>query len=188
MHRPATFLGTLLLAGSITAGAQGFNLKAPIANQPALVTGVGQSADIEMVKVLLNRGKVAFKADPQAKAGALAASGSKSLVLVIGGSSKGLGAAGISAEVDVERAKGLVAEARKLGFKIIGLHVGGEGRRGQMSDKFITGAVPLCDYVIVVAGGNKDGLFNQLCGKGKIPLDSVEKIASAGGPLLKAFK
>ena len=188
MRQAAPLICTLLLLGPGTVKAQGFNLKAPIATQPTLVTGVGQSADIEMVKVLLNRGKVVFKADPQAKAGALAAAGSKSLVLVIGGSSKGLGAAGISAEVDIERAKGLVAEARKLGLKIIGLHVGGEGRRGQMSDKFITGAVPLCDYVIVVATGNKDGLFNQLCAKGKIPLDSVDKIANAGAPLLKAFK
>lgn len=186
MNRITVFASILLLAGS--AHAQGFNLKAPIASQPALVTGVGQSADIEMVKVLLGRGKVAFKADPQAKTGALAATGSKSLVLVIGGSSKGLGAAGISAEVDIERVKGLVAEARKLGCKVLGLHVGGEGRRGQMSDTFIRGAVPLCDYVIVVAGGNKDGLFDQLCGKGKIPLDSVDKIAAAGAPLGKAFK
>jgi hypothetical protein len=187
MHLPATLTSILLLTAAVPGAAQASSLKAAIATQPALVTCVGQSADIEMVKVLLTRGKLAFKADPQARAGALAATGSKTLVLVIGGSSKGLGAAGISPEVDIERAKGLVAEARKSGCKVIGLHVGGEGRRGQMSDKFIQGAVPLCDYVVVVAGGNKDGLFNQLCGKGKIPLDSVEKIALAGAPIVKAF-
>lgn len=188
MHVRSSFLGSLLMAGTLSLAAQGPALKAPIAAAPALVTAVGQSADIEMVKVLLTRGKIVFKADPQAKAGALAASGSKSLVLVIGGSSKGLGAAGISADSDIARAKGLAAEARKQGAKIIGLHVGGEGRRGQMSDTFITGAVPLCDYVIVVADGNKDGLFNQLCAKGRIPMDVAEKIAKAGEPLVKAFK
>ena len=72
--------------------------------------------------------------------------------------------------------------------KIIGLHVGGEGRRGDLSDKFLTDTVPACDDVIVVADGNKDGLFTKLTGNGKIPLDSVEKITKVGEPLAKAFK
>ncbi|HWQ10880.1 MAG TPA: DUF6305 family protein, partial [Holophaga sp.] len=131
---------------------------------------------------------VPYKADTKVQAGALAASGSKSLVLAIGGSSKGLGAAGISAESELTRAKAVIAEARKLGMKIVGVHVGGEVRRGELSDKFIQAAVPQCDYVIVVAEGNKDGLFTKLCGTAKIPMDSVEKITLAGDPLAKAFK
>lgn len=187
MNFPATLISSTCIAVA-AASAHAADPKVAILAPPALVTGVGQSADIEMVKVLLNRGKVVFKADPQAKAGALVATGSRSLVLVIGGSSKGLGAAGISVDVDIERIRGLVAEARKQGMKVLGLHVGGEGRRGQMSDRFITAAVPFCDYVIVVAAGNKDGLFDQLCGKGKIPLDSVDKITAVGAPLARAFK
>jgi hypothetical protein len=188
MKRNTTFLGALLLSSAIFANAQGFKLKAPIATKPAMLTSVGQSADLEMVKVLLKRGNIAFSADPQAKVGSLASSGAKTLVLAIGGSSKGLGAAGVSAEADIERAKGLVAEARKAGMKVIGLHIGGEARRGAMSDKFVLAAIPLCDYVIVVAEGNKDGLITKLCAKGKITMDSVEKIAKAGEPLMKAFK
>ena len=129
-----------------------------------------------------------YKADAKVQAGALAASGSKSLVLAIGGSSKGLGAAGISAESELARAKAVIAEARKLGMKIVGIHVGGEVRRGELSDKFIQAAVPQCDYLIVVAEGNKDGLFTKLCGTAKIPMDSVDKITLAGDPLAKAFK
>lgn len=170
---------------SVAAMAQGFNLKAPIAAKPAFLTSVGQSADVEMVKVLMDRAGIPYKADVKAPASALAASGAKSLVLAIGGSTKGLGAAGISADAELARAKAVIAEAKKLNMKIIGLHVGGEARRGELSDKFVAAAVPLCDYVIVVADGNKDGLFNKLAAKAV--LDSVDKISKAGDPLGKAF-
>lgn len=164
-----------------------YALKAPIADKPAVLTSSGQSADIEMVKVLLDRAKVPYKLDARIAAPALAGSGGKSLVVVLGGSSKGLGAAGISTQAELDRTKALIAEAKKQGMKIVGLHIGGEGRRGELSDKFLVDTVPACDYVIVVADGNKDNLFAKLTG-GKIPLDSVEKISKVGDPLVKAFK
>jgi len=177
---------TALLAAA-AAWDQGYALKAPIAEKPALLTSVGQSADIEMVKVLLERAALPHRMDAQAKAADLAATGARTLILVVGGSLKGLGAAGISADVEIDRAKALIAQGKKLGMTIIGLHVGGEARRGELSDKFILAAVPACDYVVVVAEGDKDGLFGRLCG-GKIPLDKVERISKAVEPLQKAFK
>ena len=81
----------------------------------------------------------------------------------------------------------LIAEAKKQGMKIIGLHIGGKSRRGEMSDKFLTDAVPACDYVIVVGEANDDGLFSKLTGS-KVTLDTVEKISKLGDPLGKAFK
>jgi hypothetical protein len=170
-----------------TAAAQTSGLKAPIASKPAFLTTVGQSADIEMVKVLLDRGAVPHKDNAQAKAGDLAASGAKTLVVVLGGSTKGLGAAGISADAEIERARLLLAEAKKLGMTIIGLHVGGEARRGQLSDRFIEAAAPACQYLIVVADGDKDGFITRLAGA-SIPLHKVERISSAVEPLQKAFK
>lgn len=179
-------IAIVVLGAAVPAFAQGYNLKAPFASQPVLLTSVGQSADVEMVKVLLTRGKIAFTLNAQVKADGIPV-GAKTLVLAIGGSSKGLGAAGIPEEAEMDRVKALVAEARKKGMKVIGAHIGGLARRGELSDKFIKLAVPLCDYVVVVAEGNEDGLFNKLCG-GKIPLDSVDKIAKAIDPLTKAFK
>jgi hypothetical protein len=184
----AALVSAFAIGAALGAAAQPYNLKSPIADKPAFLTSAGQSADIEMVKVLLDRSKMPYKADSQAKAGAIKAAGSKSLVVAIGGSSKGLGAAGISPDLELARAKDLVAEARKLGLKVIGVHVGGEGRRGELSDKFILGMVPLCDYVIVVSEGNQDGLFTKLCAQAKIPLDSVDKISKVMDPLAKAFR
>jgi len=178
-------VGVLALAGA--AEAQNPALKAPLAAKPAFLTTVGQSADIEMVKVLLDRSAVPYTANAQAKAGDLAASGAKTLVVVLGGSTKGLGAAGISADAEIDRARAVLAEAKKLGMTIIGLHVGGEARRGQLSDRFIQTAVPACQYVVVVADGDKDGFITKLCGAA-IPMDKVERISGAVEPLRKAFK
>jgi hypothetical protein len=108
-------------------------------------------------------------------------------VLVLGGSTKGLGAAGISAEDELARARALIAEARKLGMTIIGVHVGGEARRGQLSDRFIQAAVPACQYLVVVAEGDKDGFITKLAGA-SVPVDKVERMSKAVEPLQKAFK
>lgn len=190
MNRISRLLLAAALALSLAASSfsQAYSLKAPIAAKPAFLTSAGQSADLEMVKVLLDRSKIPYKADTQAKAGALKAAGAKSLVVAIGGSSKGLGAAGISPDAELTRIKDVIAEARKLGLKVIGIHVGGEARRGELSDRFIAEVVPLCDYVIVVTEGNKDGLFTKLCALAKIPLDGVDKISKAMDPLARAFQ
>jgi hypothetical protein len=186
MRYSPIFFAAALFACSLGLG-QDSALKAPIAQKPALLISVGQSADHEMVEVLLERATIPHKTAVQAKAGDLAAFGAKTLILVVGGSTKGLGAAGISADAEIARAKAVIAEAKKLGMTIIGLHIGGAARRGELSDKFIEAAIPACDYVAVVSEGNKDGFFDRLCA-GKIPLDKVNRMSMAVTPLQKAFK
>jgi hypothetical protein len=187
MKRTIVLVTAATLLVSMAAWGQGYALKAPIAQKPALLTSVGQSGDIELAKALLERAAVPHKMEAQVKAGDLAASGAKTLILVVGGSTKGLGAAGVSADAELDRAKAVIAEGKKLGMTIIGLHVGGEARRGELSDKFIQAAIPACNYVIVVAEGDKDGFFEKLCGA-KIPLDKVERLNKVIEPLQKAFK
>ena len=183
---PILLVPMLFFGGGAILPLAAYNLKTAFAPQPALLTSIGQSADVEMAKTIMARAKLNFTMDPTIKAQALASTNAKTLVIVIGGSSKGLGAAGISAEAELERTKALLAEAKKRGMKIIGLHIGGEARRGELSDRFINEAVPSCDYFIVVEEGNKDGLFTKLCGN-KIPLDIVQKISQIGEPLAAAF-
>lgn len=183
---PILLVPLLFFGGGAILPLAAYNLKTAFAPQPALLTSIGQSADVEMAKTIMARAKLNFTMDPTIKAQALASTNAKTLVIVIGGSSKGLGAAGISAETELERTKALLAEAKKRGMKIIGLHIGGEARRGELSDRFINEAVPSCDYFIVVEEGNKDGLFTKLCGN-KIPLDIVQKISQIGEPLAAAF-
>ena len=185
MRRFILTILTILLCGAALSAQQAAGVA--FADKPAVLTSVGQSADIEMVRVLLTRAKIPFRSDAQLQANGLG-SDDKTLILVIGGSSKGLGAAGISTEDEMKRSQALVKKARDMGMKIIAVHVGGEARRGSLSDGFIKFAVPESDYVIVVSDGDKDGLFTNLTKEAKIPCDKVDKISSVGAPLAAAFK
>ena len=176
---------TILLCNSFLFAQQSAGVA--FAEKPAVLTSVGQSADIEMVRVLLTRARQQFRADALINAGGLG-SGDKTLILVIGGSSKGLGAAGISVDEEMKRSQELVKKARDSGMKIIAVHVGGEPRRGSLSDGFIKFAVPASDYVIVVSEADKDGLFTNLARDAKIPFKKVDKISDVGAPLAAAFK
>ena len=157
------------------------------AEKPALLTAIGQSADYEMVKVLLTRNNIPFTADNLVKAEALDGS-AKTLILVVGASSKGLGAAGISADAELARTKALLKRAKELGMSVITLHVGGATRRGTLSDSFIEPCMAASDYAIVVEGSDQDGFFTKQAEKNKIALAKVARVSLAGAPLAAAFK
>lgn len=148
------------------------------------ITSVGQSSDAMMVKVLMKRLQIEPDYDTLMKADAL--KGQKVLIAVVGGSSKGLGAAGINKEEEKSRGLAVVQAAKSKNMKVIVMHVGGEGRRGDLSDMFITAVTGLGNKVIVVKSGNADKIFD----KHKAPeakLIEVENIQEASKPLAEAF-
>ena len=161
------------------------SLSGPEFDQPMLITSIGQSADGQMVRVLAQRAGLSFTYD--ALAGAAAVAECRTLALVVGGSSKGLGAAGINPEQEEQRAQDLIANAKNAGAKIMVLHVGGEARRGELTDRFIRLAAPHANYMIVVADGNQDGIFSQIAGE-NIPVDYPGSVSEAGAFLKAAFR
>lgn len=182
----AVVLGLATAAVLACAGiASAAGLSGAQFEQPLLITSVGQSADGQMVRVLAQRGGLNFTYDSLADAGAV--SGYRTVVLVVGGSSKGLGAAGINPDQEEQRAQALIAAARSAGTGVIVMHVGGEARRGDLTDRFVRAAAPKADYMIVVAEGNMDNLFGQLAGAG-IPIDYPGSVGEAGSYLKAAFK
>jgi hypothetical protein len=174
----------VLVCGAALSAQQSAGLA--FAQGPAILTSVGQSADLEMIRVLLTRNRIEFKMDALVKAEGLSAS-DKTLILVVGGSSKGLGAAGISAQDELNRSQALVRRARELNMKIIALHIGGESRRGSLSDEFIRFALPLADFVVAVSEGDNDGLLTSLTQTARIPFQKVNRISDVGTPLAAAF-
>ncbi len=173
-------------ADGAAAGGEVKGLEGPIAESPILLTSVGQSADVEMVKVMMDKGGLSPETNSLATEADLG--DSKTLVLAIGGSSKGLGAAGIDANQELERVNKLIAAADEKGMTIIALHIGGEARCGDLSDKFVAPSFEKADYAIVVADGNKDGLMSDLASKAGIPMDEVTTMADVVEPLKAAFK
>lgn len=153
--------------------------------KPVLLTSIGQSADLQMANVLMKKAGVENTLNKSITAKEL--TDQKTLVLVIGGSSKGLGAAGIKVEDELERTDKLIKAAKEKGMKLVGLHIGGQPRRGDLSDKFVFAAAPQCDYLIVVEDGNKDGAFTKMSTEKNIKLVLVPKISEAVNPLKEIF-
>lgn len=155
------------------------------AEGPVLITSAGQSADFEMIKVMFDKNELTYSADSVATEEALG--DCKTLVVAIGGSSKGLGAAGIDADAELERVKKLLTAADEKGITIIAAHIGGSGRRGKLGDRYIEPTVSMSDYTIVVKAGNEDGLFTTLSEKYSIPMTSVENMTDVIPVIGKIF-
>ena len=164
------------------------NVPAPVTfSRPGLITSIGQSSDITIVKVMLNTQlKLGLEYKPTAHAADLA--GMKSLLVVVGASAKGLGAAGLDMDKEIERTKTLLKAARAAGVRVMVLHTGGEARRGKTSNDLIDIVVPEADYVVVVAAGNTDRQFNTLAARRNVPVVEVEKISAAGEAVKAVFK
>ena len=153
--------------------------------EPALLTSAGQSADTQMVKVLLDRNKIAYRFNLMGGPDDLKAV--KSLIIVIGGSTKGMGAAGIDADKEAARVQRLLAKAKELKIPVVGMHIGGKARRGDLSDRFINLVVASSSFLIVVKEGDSDQLFSRGAAKQNIPLSFINRISEAQEPLKSIY-
>ena len=172
--------------GGETTGAEASGLTEAFAEYPALVTSGGQSADYQMIATVMEKQGMDFSTNNLATSADL--DGVKTLIVVVGGSSKGLGAAGIDADGELSRLNELMTAAQDAGISIIAMHTGGEARRGDLSDKFIAPVFDMADYAIVVSSGDSDNMMNDLCVKNSIPMDKIESISDVVTVLPAAFK
>lgn len=139
---------------------------------PVLVTSFGQSTDGSMIEQVMKRLKtVAYTYNPTATSADLG--GVKTVVIAVGNSTKGLGAAGISQDQETARAKEFMAAAKKAGVKVICCHIGGATRRGALSDAFADMVLPLSSYILVKEDGNEDGKFTSFASSHNIPITLV---------------
>ena len=172
--------------GNDASNTEVSGLTEAIAEYPALVTSGGQSADYQMIATVMEKQGMEFTTNNLATSADLG--DAKTLIVVVGGSSKGLGAAGIDADGELARLDELMKAAKDAGVTIIAMHTGGEARRGDLSDKFIAPVFDMADYAIVVSSGDTDGLMAGLCSKNGIPMDSIESISDVVSVLPAAFK
>lgn len=171
---------------STEAAGEVAGLTAPIAEGPALVTSGGQSADYQMIATVM--GKVGMDYTVANLCTSADLGNAKTLIVVVGGSSKGLGAAGIDADGELARLTELLDGAKSAGLTVIAMHTGGEARRGELSDKFITPIFEKADYAIVVTSGDEDGLMSGICASKGIPMDGIKSISEVATVLPAAFK
>jgi len=144
------------------------------AQDPVLLTSAGQSADILMLKILAKKASLDFTLDKTATPEKVEKF--KSLIVVCGGSTKGLGAAKIDKEEEYARAEKIMDNAKKNKIPVIVAHLGGKSRRGALSDYFNKLAANKADHLIVVKGGDQDGFFSNIAKENKVSIDLTEKI------------
>jgi hypothetical protein len=153
--------------------------------EPVLLTSAGQSADSQIVKVLLERNKVTLKSIPLAGPDDL--EGVKTLVIAVGGSSKGLGAAGIDVDKELARVQKVLDRAKAAGIPVLAMHVGGLAKRGEMSDRFISQVIPVSAFLMALKEGDQDGFLTKTAAKGKVPTQFVDRLSELQAPLKMIF-
>lgn len=143
---------------------------------PAILTSIGQSADVDIVSTLCSKAGLTVQTNATLTADDLTAD-CKTLILAVGGSSKGLGAAGIDEDQELERTEALLAKAEELDITVLAMHTGGSARRGTLSDAFIQPAFAAADIAIVVSEGDSDGLMAGILAENNTPSAFVEQAA-----------
>jgi hypothetical protein len=179
----------LIASPSLLPAAQA---EVPKAELPVLLTSCGQSPGANMLKAIFMRLKLQH--EPKAyelvtaatpddlKTAQDAGSPYKTMIIVMGASLKGMGAAGISMDDELDRAAQLIEAAHARGITVIGAHIEGMKRRAQGADPgdntdelSIDAIAPKSDILIIRKDGNEDGRFSAIAQEKSIPLLEVEK-------------
>lgn len=181
----------LTVLAAATAGAQP---AVPTLAAPVLLTSCGQSPGPVRLQVFLKKLGIEHEYKPEATTADLAGGKFKSLIIVTGASLKGMGAAGVSIDDELARAKALIAEAQKQKVVVVGSHVEGMDRRakgaapGDNSDEMSIDAVcPQSQLLVVRKDGDEDGRFTTIATKQNIPLVLFEKNVEIADVLKKLY-
>ena len=182
-------LGIIVCMGTLAMAGDTFAQKVPAgvtAELPVAMTCPGQAPEGQLVKLIFGRLKTPIQYDPFLEPKELGAN--KTLILILGGSGKGLGSAGVDLKDEMKRAEALIAEAGKRKIKLVGVHSGGEDRRGDVSTKLIDLIAPRTAFLVVREDGNKDGLFTKLSRERKIPLTVIKATQELTDVFKELFK
>jgi len=174
------------------------------ANLPILSTSAGQSADVNTLNVILEQAGVKYDycdvpTVDMLKSG-VGLGGQKSgdgfhvevttdlkvfqkgtpyktVIFAIGASLKGMGASGLTIEDELKRLESLIQYCKENKIFIIGVHAGGESKRGASgsnNERMIDAVAPFADLLIAVADSNKDERFTKISMGKKIPYAQVK--------------
>lgn len=183
--QPILFLAFFGLISGFYLGAQ--TSPQPVFEQPLLITSAGQSSGDAQIALQLAK-RAGLTATLSKSGSGKDLENQKTLVLVLGASMKGLGAAGMDANKEKERIREIVAEAKKKAIPVLAMHLGGGQRRGELTDEIVNEFLPSAKMAIILKSGNQDGLFTKICKGKEIPLIEVDKSLDAVEPLKKLFK
>ncbi len=159
---------SLFVLGNTVLAAEDVPL--PKGELPVVITTAGQSPGAVSISVICRRNKIDNDYLNLARVDDLKAKKYNTLIVTMGTSGKGMGAAGIEINDELARVESLIEEARKQGMLILGFHIEGEARRSGACEQSIDLVGPRVDYLVVRSDGNLDGRFDEISKKYDIPL------------------
>lgn len=143
---------------------------------PLVVTTCGQSPGALMVWVLSNQIKMPCTRADLLKAEDLQAKVAegnpyKTIIITTGTSMKGMGAAGVDIDFEVERIKAIIEEAKKEGMTIVGAHIEGMARRVDATDAAsIATVIPQSNLLLIREDSNEDSYFTKAAEEFSLPI------------------
>jgi tripartite-type tricarboxylate transporter receptor subunit TctC len=177
----------LVLTGVFAASAFSAQIAdLPKAEPPILVTSLGQAPDGNTIVVLAKRQGVTLTYETLAPAERI--KDFKTVIISFGVSLKGFGAAGVNLDTELARAAAIKDAAKANNVKLIGIHIGGVGRRDQMSNKLIENYAGMCDVLIVYKDGNQDQIFSKIAQDNKVLFLELEKLGEINEVLKQLLK
>ena len=191
-------LALIVSAGPVLSKEHRAAAQSSTFESPAFIASVGQSAGAMQARVLATRAGLEFTFE--ARPAVELIEGHETLIVVLGASTKGLGAAGVDIEAEIAWATTLFEKARELGMSIVAMHIEGGTRRGPSSDRVNTTFAPLVDHLIIKgaspdqewaeaeeANGNADGLFTTIAAEQGFSITYIAKTLEAVGALQQLF-
>ncbi len=175
----------LLLVAIMTPSYGSAAASGDVLGTPVLVTAAGQSADMALLVKMLQMAAIDHVANATATAGDIGSA--KTVIIVPGVSTKGLGAAGVSADRELKRVLDFAQAAEASGATVVLAHVGGKTRRDKLSDQFIDEILKVSDYIVVMATGNADGKFSNYASANGIPIVIPPSLAEVTNALKTLF-
>ena len=140
-------------------------------SQPVFVTSFGQSTDAAMLDTVMKRIGVDYVYNATATADAI--KGYKTIVIAVGASTKGLGAAGISEAEETARAKEIMQVINETGAEVICCHIGGSARRGTLSDEYSDMVMEKASYIVLKEDANFDYKFTKYAEEHNLPISLI---------------
>jgi hypothetical protein len=143
---------------------------------PVFITSFGQSTDAAMLEtVMKNINKTtAVEYVYNATATADALKGYKTVIIAVGASTKGLGAAGISEAEETARATEIINYLKaNPDVQVICCHIGGSARRGTLSDVYADMVMEISSLIVLKEDANFDYKFTTYAEEHNIPISLI---------------
>ncbi|MBO4424266.1 MAG: hypothetical protein J5768_02010 [Spirochaetales bacterium] len=139
--------------------------------QPVFVTSFGQSTDAAMLDTVMKRIGVDYVYNATATADTI--KGYKTIIIAVGASTKGLGAAGISEADETARAKAIMEYINANDVEVICCHIGGSARRGTLSDLYSDMVMEKASLIVLKEDANFDYKFTKYAEEHNKPISLI---------------